>query len=91
MSRSPNPDAASETRYASQLAEALMRAASEEARRRGISDACVVGALTLLLGRVAGSVARYRGFDVDQYALFIRNHFTRIAKTEFARTAPTLH
>ncbi len=68
-----------------------MRAASEEAGRRGVSDACVVGALTLLLGRVAGSVARFRGLDVEQYAMFIRDHFTRIARTEFARTAPTLH
>jgi len=67
-----------------------MRAASDEAARRGVSDACVVGALTLLLGRVAGSVARHLGLDVDQYAVFIVDHLTRIVKAEFACRAPTL-
>ena len=85
-----NLDPVSETRYAKQLADALMRAASEEAGRCGVSDACVVGALTLLLGRVAGSVARHRGLEVDQYAAFIVDHVARIVKTEFARRAPTL-
>ena len=41
-----------------------MRAASEEARRHGLSDASVIGALTLLLGKVSGSVARRRGFEL---------------------------
>ncbi len=84
------PDLASETRYARQLAEALMRAAFEEARRHRLSDACVIGALTLLLGKVSGSVARRRGFELDQYAAFIVDHFTRIATAEFAGRRPTL-
>jgi hypothetical protein len=67
-----------------------MKAVSEEAGRRRLSDACVVGALTLLLGSVAGSVASHHGHDVDQYAAFIVGHVTRILKAEFARLAPTL-
>ena len=82
-----HPDPVSKTRYARQP---LMRATSEEAVRAGVSDACVVGALTLLLGRVAGSLARHRGFEVDQYAAFIVDHVARIVKAEFARTLPTL-
>jgi hypothetical protein len=85
-----HPAVASETRYARQLADALMRAASEEAGRCGVSDACVVGALTLLLGRVAGSVARHRGLEVDQYGAFIVDPVARSVKAEFARRSPTL-
>lgn len=85
-----HPDPVTETWYARQLAEALMRATSEEAGRSGVSDACVVGALTLLLGRVAGSVARHRGLEVDRYAAFIVDYVARIVKAEFARRAPTL-
>jgi hypothetical protein len=84
------PDVAWETQYARQLAETLMRAASEEARRHQLSDACVIGALTLLLGKATGSVARRRGFELDQYVAFIVDHFTRIATAELARRSPTL-
>ena len=84
------PDPASETRYARQLAEALRRAASEEAGRHRLSDACVIGALTRLLGKVSGSVARRRGFELDQYTAFIVDHVTRIATAEFARRRPAL-
>ncbi len=67
-----------------------MRMASEEARRHRLSDACVIGALTLLLGKVSESVARRRGFGLGQYTAFVVDHVTRIATAEFARRSPTL-
>jgi len=50
------PEVGSETRDARPLDDALTRAVSEEAGRPQLPNTCVVGALTLFVGTIAGAL-----------------------------------
>jgi len=67
------------------LARALGAAASDTATDHRPSDACMVGALTLLLGSVAGAVAHQRGFDLVDYIEFMAGRLRRVAAAECFR------
>jgi hypothetical protein len=67
------------------LTEALVQAAAEHARDRGISDAVVVGALIFALGSVSASIARARGFDLGRYEEFVAGYFARVFQSESQR------
>jgi len=78
-------DVNTEGRYSRMLAQALGAAASDTATEHRLSDACVVRALTLLFGRVAGAVAHQRGFDLVDYIEFMTGRVRRVAAAEFFR------
>lgn len=84
------PDA-EEAREAARLADSLLLLASEQAEARRLSEGAVLGALTVALGRVAGSVARQNGQTLDRFSKFVVRHFRRVAKMEFARRPLRLH
>jgi len=71
-----------DTQHARILADALWTATAEEAVGHALSEGCVVGALTLLLGKAAGRIARARGYDLAQYTSFIMQEFRKIAWAE---------
>lgn len=73
---------ARDTQRAQILADALWTATAEEAVGHALSEGCVVGALTLLLGKAAGKIARARGYDLAQYTAFIMQEFRKIAWAE---------
>jgi len=78
-------DVNTEGRYSRMLARALGAAASDTATDHRLSDACVVGELTLLLGDVAGAVAHQRGFDLVDDIDFMAGRVRRVAAAEFFR------
>ena len=80
-------DETREARQASILADALWTATAEEAHDYLLSEGCVVGALTLLLGKVAGRIAQAHGHDFAQYTSFIIQEFRKAAWAEHRRRA----
>lgn len=62
-----------------------MMATSEEATAHHLSEGCVVGALTLLLGKIVGTIARERGHDLPEYVTFIVGEVRKIAWAEHRR------
>lgn len=72
-------------RRASTLADALWTATAEAAHDYCLSEGCVVEALTLLLGKVAGRIAQANGHDLAKYTSFIIQEFRKVAWAEHRR------
>jgi hypothetical protein len=76
---------------AHRLAESVIRLCDETAGEFGMSVACVLGGLTLALGRIAGRAARDNGAQIDEAVGMVLQHLWRIANREYFRAANGLH
>jgi hypothetical protein len=73
------------------LAEALTRLASAHAREECLSEAVVLGALTLVLGRAVGAMARDGEYGLDEMLQSLVRHLRRVAVAEFTLRPYTIH
>ena len=64
---------------------------SEHAAEHQLTDSAVLGALSLVLGRTAGAVARNREQDFERVLDFLVRHVRQAAVGEFARRSYAIH
>ena len=64
---------------------------SEHAAEHQLTDSAVLGALSLVLGRTAGAVARNREQDFERVLDFLVRHVRRAAEGEFGRRSYAIH
>src|SRR5207249_4951102 len=80
-----------QVRLVHRLADSVLLLASETAGECGLSVACVLGALTLALGRLAGSTARDNGAHLDGALAAMVRQLRRVAMAEFGRASHSIH
>lgn len=74
---------AHDVRFAHRLADALIALCHETAQEYRLSVACVLGALAMALGRLAGRTARVHGAEIDQAIDAVIRHLSRVATREY--------
>ena len=80
-----------QVRLVHRLADNLQLLASETAGECGLSVVCVIGALTLALGRLSGVTARDNGANLDGALAAVGRQLRRVAMAEFGRPSRWLH
>ena len=85
MSERRRSDPFWEAKFVTRLSETLLLAASEEIETARATPTCLLNALTLLLGRAAGRIARDETQDVDELSSFLVRHLNRVIRQEYAR------
>jgi len=80
-----------QVRSVHRLADNLLLFASETAQEHGLSVVCVIGALTLALGRLSGVTARDNGANLDGALAAVGRQLRRVAIAEFGRPSRPLH
>jgi len=80
-----------QVRSVHRLADNLLLFASETAQEHGLSVVCVIGALTLALGRLSGVTARDNGANLDGALAAVSRQLRRVAMAEFCRPSRPLH
>jgi hypothetical protein len=64
---------------------------SEHATAHGLTDVAVLGALSWVIGRMVGAIARNGRGDLECFLEFLARQVRRAAVSEFARRPRTLH
>ncbi len=90
--RKPPPEfLARDARHAASLVDAVTLLVTEHATEHRLTEAAVLGALSWVLGRMVGAIARNGRGDLEGSLDFLARQVRRAAVGEFARRLPTLH